>query len=211
MARPAGVRNQDYEDKRTALLEAMLAYVECEHVVQPSLRQLAIGAGVSDVSLRHYFGDRRGVVIALFDHLRDTTRGIRETMRQRAETVSEAISIYLSLASRAGSDESYIRQHVFALREAMADGEVYAHYQTSVLEPAADALGEGLVKSSNGVLSTEAARQAASHIVFNAMFLAMQRLIDPEKTSVADMTGQLKRFTRWITSGLEADIAALKA
>ena len=80
MARPAGVKNQDYEEKRVALLDAMISHVEREDVVQPSLRQLAIAAGVSDINLKHYFGDRRGVVIALFKHMRDTTRQVRASL-----------------------------------------------------------------------------------------------------------------------------------
>lgn len=211
MARPAGVRNQDYEDKRQALLASMLAYVELEDVVQPSLRQLAISAGVSDVSLRHYFGDRRGVITALYEYLRENSKGIRAMMRQKADTVTDAISAYIAMIGHAGADARYINRHVFALREAIADMEAYKSYEKDVLNPAADALGEGLVKSSGGLMDMDAARQAASHIVFNTMFLAMQRAMADGPYDTDLFSAQLQRFSNWVSTGLEADMMSRAA
>ena len=207
MARPAGVKNQDYEKKRVALLDAVLAHVEREDVVQPSLRQLAIAATVSDINLRHYFGDRRGVVLALFKHMRKTSEGVRDVMRSPAETVSEAVESYIQLACSAGTDTPFIRRHVFALREAIADTEVYLHYVDEILEPAADAVAESLVASCNGAMTQPAARQAGAHIVFNSMFLAMQRAMDPTDADSRLFTAKLERFGRWMAAGLEAEVA----
>ena len=206
MARPAGVRNQDYEQKRLALLDAMIAYVEREDVVQPSLRQLAIASNVSDINLRHYFGDRRGVVIALFKHMRKTSAGVRDVMRAPAQTVSEAVESYIQLACSAGTDTPFIRRHVFALREAIADTEVYVHYVDEILEPAAAAVAESLIASCNGAMTEPAAQQAGAHIVFNSMFLAMQRAMDPADIDSRLFTAKLERFGRWMAAGLEAEL-----
>tara|TARA_Y100001947_G_C10329777_1_gene300216 strand:- start:31 stop:705 length:675 start_codon:yes stop_codon:yes gene_type:complete len=206
MARPAGVKNQDYEEKRLALLDAMIAYVEREDVVQPSLRQLAIASGVSDINLRHYFGDRRGVVIALFKHMRETSKDVRNVMRAPARTVSEAIESYVQLACSAGTDTPYIRRHVFALREAIADSEVYVRYVEEILDPAAAAVGKSLLESCDGAMTEAAAHQAGTHIVFNSMFLAMQRAMDPEDVDSKIFTTKLERFGRWIAAGLEAEV-----
>ena len=211
MARPAGVKNQDYEEKRVALLDAMIGHVEREDVVQPSLRQLAIAAGVSDINLKHYFGDRRGVVIALFKHMRDTTRQVRAAIRSPFETVSGAIEDYVRLASQAGTDAPYIRRHVFALREAIADSDVYGHYVVEILEPAAMAMSERLVASSKGAMTPEAAHQAGTHIVFNSMFLAMQKAMDPSDIDAKEFRAKLERFGRWMAAGLEAEIKVAAA
>lgn len=73
MGRPPGSRNADYEAKRTALAERVAATLAANPAGHTSLRELSRAADVSVSTMRHYFGDRDGVVIAAIEHLGATT------------------------------------------------------------------------------------------------------------------------------------------
>jgi AcrR family transcriptional regulator len=205
MSRPAGTKNQDHSEKRLALLVSMTKYIECSNNDFPSLRQLSISAGVSDVTLRHYFNDRQGTVIALLKHIRETTVPVRDAMRQPAASVEDAVNAYIALAGTMGENETFMRWHVFALREAIVDPVVHAAYREHILEPSSEAFGECLSRSSGGHMGFPAARQAAAHIIFNAMFLAMQRLLSPPSPSRASMQQSLGEFSNWMLFGILED------
>ena len=70
MPRPKGVRDADYNNKRTALLHRMMEQVIGREPARPSMRQLADAAGVSVPTLRHYFGDRTAVFAAMLEEYR---------------------------------------------------------------------------------------------------------------------------------------------
>ena len=74
MPRPAGVRNHNFEAKRTALLETLTEFALQDDLRRPSLRQFALAAGASEPTLRHYFRDRQGVVIAILVRIDYETR-----------------------------------------------------------------------------------------------------------------------------------------
>jgi AcrR family transcriptional regulator len=70
MARTKGARNADYEDSRLALARRVRETLMGEHGIRSSLRQLAAGAGTSVATLKHYFGDRDGLLVAVMESLR---------------------------------------------------------------------------------------------------------------------------------------------
>ncbi len=67
MPRPKGARDADYAVKRSALLRKLSARLIQLDDTRPSLRQLAIAAGVTVPTLRHYFGDREDLVQAVLE------------------------------------------------------------------------------------------------------------------------------------------------
>ena len=69
MPRPAGVRNHDFESKRTALLDTLTQFALEDNMQRPSLRQFAIAARASEPTLRHYFRDRQGLIIAILQYI----------------------------------------------------------------------------------------------------------------------------------------------
>lgn len=75
MARPKGARDSDYEEKRAALLQRMMARVMRRETARPSLRELAEAAGVTVPTLRHYFGSRSDVVAAVLEAYLGMGRG----------------------------------------------------------------------------------------------------------------------------------------
>lgn len=64
MGRPEGTRNPDYSAKRAALLRRLLARLLEHDGARCSLNELAIAAEASVPTLKHYFGDRDGIVAA---------------------------------------------------------------------------------------------------------------------------------------------------
>ncbi len=69
MPRPKGARDADYAVKRSALLRKLSARLIELDDTRPSLRQLALAAGVTVPTLRHYFGDREDLVEAVLEEI----------------------------------------------------------------------------------------------------------------------------------------------
>lgn len=70
MSRTAGARNADYDAQRQELAAAVARRVIAPGGSTASFRELATAAGVSAATLRHYFGDRPGVMTAALAELR---------------------------------------------------------------------------------------------------------------------------------------------
>lgn len=64
MGRPAGSRNEGYDERRAALAAAVVPRLTANDGPQASLAELASAAGVSVPTVKHYFGDRSGLVAA---------------------------------------------------------------------------------------------------------------------------------------------------
>ncbi|MEM6928134.1 MAG: TetR/AcrR family transcriptional regulator, partial [Myxococcota bacterium] len=79
MGRPRGSRNQDFDTKRTALAERMADHLLVDGAVA-SLADLARAAGVSVPTLRHYFGDRRGAVVAALQQADEKSQALLEEL-----------------------------------------------------------------------------------------------------------------------------------
>jgi len=70
--RPRGARDTDYQNKRRALLQKISARLMQRDSTRPSLRQMADAAEVTVPTLRHYFGSRGEIILALFEEDRRT-------------------------------------------------------------------------------------------------------------------------------------------
>ena len=68
MGRPEGTRNPGYDAKRAQLAEKAVERL-VEEGPLPSFRELAAAAEVSVPTLRHYFGDRDGLIAAAFEQM----------------------------------------------------------------------------------------------------------------------------------------------
>ncbi len=70
MGRPTGTRNPGFEERRSAIASAVMARISRPGGSSASLRELASAAGVGLPTLRHYFGDREGLLAAAFAEAR---------------------------------------------------------------------------------------------------------------------------------------------
>jgi len=64
LGRPRGSRNQGYEDRRTELTGRVVPRLLQPDGARVSMRELATAASVSVPTLRHYFGNRDGLLAA---------------------------------------------------------------------------------------------------------------------------------------------------
>lgn len=135
MARPAGRTNSDYSEKRSALLERMVPLVFSQMPTRPSLRELAKYAGVQPNTLRHYFGDRTGLILALLEHI--AAKGERHF--SRVETLAEApprVGIAQLIEwLLTGWDTVYGALLAGGMAEGMGDTQVGPAYLQRVLDP----------------------------------------------------------------------------
>jgi AcrR family transcriptional regulator len=67
VARTAGSRNENYDEARLALAGGVKRLLVEGGAMNVSLRQMAEAAGTSVATLKHYFGDRAGVLRAVME------------------------------------------------------------------------------------------------------------------------------------------------
>ncbi len=206
MARPVGVQNQDHHEKRVALLEKLTDYVLTENVFVPSLRQMAIAAETSEPTLKHYFENRTGLVLALLKHFHDSVAPLRAALGQAFPTIHEAIEDYTEIAKQMSKDSRYINAHVFGIRESLIDVDIFAAEVRYLVEPGTAAVAERLVKSKGGPVNYSTARVAANMIITNASTMAFRKVILGDKDPVPiDYDRQFSLMANWMLNGLAND------
>ena len=206
MARPAGVKNQDYKAKRAALVEAATAFVLQEDVLLPSFRQIAIATGTSEPTLKHYFKSRSGLVIAIIEHINQMSDPMRALLRRSFPSIEEALRDYQALAQRISRDARFMRGHIFGIRESLVDNDVFAAYVTNLVEPGVAAFAERIVKSPGGPVNYSTARTAASMIFANVLFVgARDHLLGSKDPGANTLDLSYQLMTNWLLNGMVSD------
>ncbi len=114
----------------------MLPIIRTSGANRPSLRELARAAGVQPNTMRHYFGDRDGVITAAFIELR--TLGdphIKRTILLASRPVGEALRIFLGELVNAWTPEGLAGVLGAGLLEGLSDTAVGPAYIEHLLEP----------------------------------------------------------------------------
>jgi AcrR family transcriptional regulator len=137
MAEPAAVRTGGRKEE---LLGELAAIAVAERSAPVSLRQFAIKAGVSEPTLRHYFSDRQGVVIAIIGFFADGARGWLARSAEPAGSVEEAVRGYADLALEGADTDMFAHAHAFALVESIHDPVVARAYLDLIVEPSLKAI-----------------------------------------------------------------------
>ncbi len=205
MARPSGIRNPGYEEKRDAFLDTLTKFVMEQGVRLPSLRQLAIAAETSEPTLKHYFEDRTGVIIAIIERMGTMSDTLRDRLSAPAENIEIALSEYGRIASRLSSDAGYMNSHIFAIREGMVEESIFEAYNRVLVEPAISSIAQRLVKSKGGPVNYSTARVAADMLMSCAMMMALRRVVVEADTPQTGLDREYQLMINWITQGLIAD------
>lgn len=96
MGRPAGRKNADHAEKRAELCRSLVPHLLTDG--RPtSLRELARQAGVSVPTLRHYFGDRDGVVAAVMERSHVDFQPMLRGFSVSDQPVRQSLKHYLQL------------------------------------------------------------------------------------------------------------------
>lgn len=126
--------------RKLELLGELAHIAVAERSAPVSLRQFAIKAGVSEPTLRHYFDDRQGVVIAIIGFFAAGARDWLQRSAKPAATVEDAVRGYADLALEGADTDTFAQAHAFALVEAIHDPVVARAYLDLVVEPSLQAI-----------------------------------------------------------------------
>jgi len=172
MARPAGRRNADYEAKRAALIAALTELTLSTPALRPSLRHWAHACGVTEPTLKHYFGDREGVAVAILEEIGVRSRSLLEAVAEPAPNLEQAIDTYIALSKIGLHNGAFARAHCFGIVEGVAHPDVGRAYLTHLLEPSLAALEARLAPFSAGGAS-DASTRGAALALFAPLLLAV--------------------------------------
>ena len=203
MPRPAGVRNHNFEAKRTALLDTLTEFALQDDLRRPSLRQFALAAGASEPTLRHYFRDRQGVVIAILGHIHTRALPLWDIIKTGADDTATAVAEYFRVTEAGLTHGGFARAHAFGLIEGMADEAVGQAYLEFLLDPALEAVSAKM-DATPGRPETETERKAAAFMML-APILVMtlhQQLLGGKDASPIDTNGFMTLMQTWLASGL---------
>jgi len=198
MSRPSGARNHDFCEKRAALLDRLTNFALTADLRRPSLRQFAIAVHQSEPTLRHYFGDRQGLVIEILENIHHQARPIWAALAAPSASPAAAVEDFLTVAEDGMRNGYYTRAHAFGLIEGFADEIVGKVYLEKLLDPALQAFSEKLRATPGGPRNPDELR-AASVIVTAPLFVLAvhQELLGGNSLAPIDMSKTLAFLKAW--------------
>jgi len=203
MPRPAGVRNHDFEAKRTALLNTLSEFALNDDLRRPSLRQFAIAAKASEPTLRHYFKDRQGLVIAILRHIHDRAIPLWDVISTGAPNTATAVEEYFRVTEAGLTHGGFARAHAFGIIEGMADEKVGQAYLEYVLDPALEAVSSKM-DATPGKPETLEERRASAFMMLSPILVMTlhQQLLGGKEASPVNTESFLKLMQSWLARGL---------
>ncbi|MDX2234352.1 MAG: hypothetical protein NW200_07625 [Hyphomonadaceae bacterium] len=205
MPRPAGRRNPDYAEKRARLVQELCDYVLRMPPTRPSLRQMAQVCAVSEPTLRHYFGDREDVAIAIIEELGVRARPIIDAVETETASAAQAVESYIELSLIGVRNGAFARAHCFGIVEGVADPRVGRAYLTALLEPSLAALDRRMAPHVGGAARQPMARAAALQL-FAPLLLTVihQQLLGGEDAAPMDVDDVFRSLGRLLGGRVQA-------
>ena len=208
MPRPAGVRNRDFDQKREALIDTLTDFALSSDLRRPSLRQFAMAAGASEPTLRHYFSDRQGVVVAILENINRRGRSLWDLVATPSETPKNAVTEYYRVSEAGMRHGGFIRAHAFGIIEGVADPEIAQAYLRNVLEPALDAVRRKLSSTPGGPRSEEALRAASLVSLAPLLMMSLhQDLLGGGDEWPFDGDATIAHLERWLSAAFSVEQA----
>jgi AcrR family transcriptional regulator len=165
MARTAGARNAQFEERRNALITKARSRLSMQGAEAPSFRELALAAGVSVATMRHYFGTRDGLIQAIFAQSLESGRRHLSSARAPQPAAIDFESGLKSFLQRVviGWTEGQVGAlHRIGLAEGLRSPATALAYLADILEPTLQALEQRLrVDAERGVIVECDTRHAA--------------------------------------------------
>lgn len=193
------------KDRRHELLSLLAPTAIAERSAPVSLRQFAIKAGVSEPTLRHFFTDRQGVVIALIGYFADGARQFLEQSATPEATLKDAVAGYGELALAGAQSRLFAQAHAFALVESIHDPEVARTYLQTIIEPSLQALEQRLAPTMDpDAASPERVRHAALALYAPILIAILhQDLLQGDEVRPLDMPAFIIDLTALFADGLQ--------
>ena len=170
---------------------------------RPSLRQFAIAAKASEPTLRHYFKDRQGLVIAILLHIHDRAIPLWEVIATGSPDTATAVEEYFRVTQAGLTHGGFARAHAFGIIEGMADEKVGQAYLEFLLDPALQAVSEKM-QATPGKPETATERRAAAFMMLSPILVMTlhQQLLGGSDVSPVDGDAFLGLMQGWLASGL---------
>jgi len=204
MGRPPGARNEGYFDKREEMLQSLVPHLLQAAPGALSLRRMAEGAGVSVSTLRHYFGDRTGVLVAAYEHLHHMARPyLDDAARVRGDDARVELRRFLQGLTIAWKAHQVGRMHVLGLGEGLADPRLGMAYVNDLLEPNVTTAERLLADlDDHGLLVVEDPRTAALALVGPVLLaLLHQDPLHGDQCRPLDLAAYLDRHVEGFCQG----------
>jgi AcrR family transcriptional regulator len=199
MVRPTGVRNHDFEQKRTTLVEGLTRFAVTAELRRPSLRQFAKAVDVSEPTLRHYFKDRQGVVVAILEHMGTFARSIRGGLAAPSDSITSAVKDYYAVATPGPPFELYTRAHAFGLIEGIAEDSAGKAYLKYMLEPSLTVITDKLARTPGSAKSALELRAAAFAILSPLILMGIhQTLLGGAEEAPIDSQATIGLLQTWL-------------
>lgn len=136
MGRRRGSKNADYAEVRDAILLRLMQHVALAGRFHLSFRELAQAAEVTPSTLRHYFGDRDGVLAATFARIHQGgTPFIAAAATEEHGPAPASLAWFVGNVRLGWEEHGVGRAHAFGLTEGLGDGRLGQGYLTHLLEP----------------------------------------------------------------------------
>jgi AcrR family transcriptional regulator len=176
MARPAGARNVQFDQRRNALILKAQERLAMQTGEPPSFRELALSAGVSVTTLRHYFGTREALIKAVFTH--HVKAGERHLQRTREIDDTEidleaSLKDFLTRIVRGWTEGVIGSLHRIGLAEGLRHQGTALDYLQDVLEPTLQALETRLASYVSRGTLVEGDMRHAALMLLSPLLLAL--------------------------------------
>lgn len=166
MARPRGTRNAEFDAKREELLQQIHRRIVTADGPSLSLNEMAVAAGVSVPTLRHYFTDRSGVVRAVLE--REHRNGqpyLREVSAAPLPPLRESVRGFLDFLVT-GLRAGVLRMFTVGSINGLQDATIARACLSELLEPIVQALEVRLARhQANGEMRPGDVRHAALALI----------------------------------------------
>ncbi len=134
MPKAKGTKSSGHAEKRASLLRAFRERLTARNLPPPSLRELAASAGVTMPTVRHYFGRRDELIIAVMEDFRDVGEAHLQQARQAEGDFATSID-WLVRAIMLGLSMRVSELHAMGLREGLRHDRLGPAYLLQILEP----------------------------------------------------------------------------
>lgn len=205
MTRPVGSRNQRYDERRTELARRLRQRLALPG--RPGMRELAESAGVTVPTLKHYFGDRDGVVQGVLEAHFAFSGPHMQALRQPSGSFEKSIFETCAYVDLGLSIPTVTELHTVGLLEGLAHAQAGPHYLSTMLEPVLQGVEARLaVHIEKGEMRPTDARIAALELVSPIFFAHLhQRLLGGQQLRPLDVsahrTEHVAAFVRAFAAG----------
>ncbi len=136
MARTQGARNAGYDQRRWDLAKKVRAAVFADEGLHASLRELASVSGTTVSSLKHYFGDRQGVIRAALEYTRiEAAPHLAMASTPTHSNVRRSLEGFVAVLREAWVVHGVGNVQARSLASGLSARALGPTYVTSVLEP----------------------------------------------------------------------------